>query len=347
MRATALLITAALGLLTLPTPSAAQAEKDPKLTEWEVPWENTRPRDPYVAPDGKVWFVGQAGHYAGILDPETGAITRIDLPEGAGPHNIVVDGQGVAWYTGNRVGNIGRIDPVTHEITTYPMPDERARDPHTLVLDRNGDMWFSVQGGNFIGKFWKETGEVRLVEAPQAPGRGGQMGSSRPYGIEMDSKDRPWIVLFNTNKVATVDPATFELTSYELPDPDARPRRIGITSDDMVWYVDYARGTLGRLDPATGAVAEWPMPSGPDSRPYGMAVDDEDRIWFVETGVQPNRFVGFDPGTEEFFSSVEVESGGGTIRHMVFDPETDSIWFGTDVGTVGRAVVPPGRRGVS
>ncbi|GMV06252.1 MAG: hypothetical protein AMXMBFR53_25280 [Gemmatimonadota bacterium] len=347
MRAPALLLAASLGLLALPAPGAAQEDTDPRLTEWKVPWENTRPRDPYVAPDGKVWFVGQTGHYAGILDPATGRFTRVDLPEGAGPHNIVVDAAGVPWYTGNLVGNLGRIDPVTHEITTYPMPDEAARDPHTLTFDKNGDMWFTVQGGNFIGKFWKETGQVRLVKAPEAEGRGGRMGSSRPYGIEMDSRDRPWIVLFNTNKIATVDPESFELKAYDLPDPGARPRRIGITSDDMVWYVDYARGYLGRLDPASGDVKEWPMPSGPQSRPYGMAVDADDRIWFVETGVQPNKFVGFDPLTEEYFSSTDVESGGGTIRHMVFDPKTSTIWFGADTGTIGKAVVPPRKRSVS
>jgi hypothetical protein len=31
------------------------------IEEWPVPWPGTRPRDPYVAPDGKVWFVGQTG----------------------------------------------------------------------------------------------------------------------------------------------------------------------------------------------------------------------------------------------------------------------------------------------
>ncbi|NIP82482.1 MAG: lyase, partial [Gemmatimonadetes bacterium] len=76
-----------------------------------------------------------------------------------------------------------------------------------------------------------------------------------------------------------------------LPE-NALPRRIGITSDDIIWYGDWTRGTLGRLDPETGTVTEFPLPSGEGSRPYGMAVDDSDRIWVVETGVQPNKFVG-------------------------------------------------------
>jgi virginiamycin B lyase len=43
-------------------------------------------------------------------------------------------------------------------------------------------------------------------------------------------------------------------------------------------------------------------PRWPGSLPYAMTVDDADRLWFVETGVQPNRLVGFDPKTEHFIS---------------------------------------------
>ena len=131
-----------------------------------------------------------------------------------------------------------------------------------------------------------------------------------------------------------------ELTEHELPRGGARPRRLVLTSDGLVWYVDYAEGFLGRFDPRTGEIEEWPMPSGASSRPYAMAVDELDRIWFVETGVGPNRFVGFDPASEEFFAATEIESGGGTVRHMYYDPETRSIWFGTDTNYLGRALLP-------
>jgi virginiamycin B lyase len=324
---------------------AAQTDTDPALREWTVPYAASRPRDPMVAPDGRVWFVGQVSDYLAVLDPESGEFTKFELDPGTGPHNLVVDSDGMVWYTGNRARHIGRLDPESGEIEKFPMPEEGARDPHTLAFDSQGDMWFTVQGGNYIGKFWKDSGEIRLVESIEVEGsRRGR--SSRPYGIVLDSRDRPWIALFNTNRIATVDPETFELKTYELPD-SALPRRIGITSDDILWYGDYRRGYLGRLDPTTGKVTEWAMPSGSSARPYGMAVDDSDRIWFVETGVQPNKFVGFDPMTETFFSSTDIESGGGSVRHMYFDAKTNSIWFGADRNTVGVAKLPPRRKAIS
>ncbi len=320
-----------LALLCVPLTVEAQELNPVEITEWTVPWEESRPRDPFVAGD-HIWFVGQRDDYIGRLDPVTGDFERFDLGEGAGPHNVVVGPDGHPWYAGNRASHIGKLNPADGSITKFPMPDPAARDPHTLTFAPDGNVWFTVQGGNFIGRLTPETGEVDLIEVPTP--------EARPYGIDLDSSNNPWVVEFGTNKIAKVDPGTLELREFTLPAEDARPRRIAITSDDMVWYVDYARGSLGRMDPATGEVTEWPAPGGEESRPYGMTADHEDRLWFVETGPEPNRLVGFDPETGEYFSITEIESGGGAVRHMVFDAPTSSIWFGTDTNTIGRAVVP-------
>ena len=116
--------------------------------------------------------------------------------------------------------------------------------------------------------------------------------------------------------------------------------RVAATATGHLWYVDYTGGYLGRLNPATGDIEEWLVPGGASARPYGMAIDDHDRLWFVETGVDPNRFVGFDPSTETFFSTTSIASGGGSVRHMYYHPPDRLIWFGTDSNTIGRARVP-------
>lgn len=319
-----------------PAPLVAQspsvvAMDTSSIREWTVPWENTRPRDPYVAPDGKVWFVGQTGNYIANLEPASGEFSRFEIEEGTFPHNLIVDDDGQVWYAGNRNGRIGKLDPASGTITTYMMPDSAARDPHTLIFDGRGNIWFTVQGGGFVGRLQMASGDIRLVEI----GRG-----TRPYGIVVDDDGRPWFNEFGTNKIGMVNPATFELKEYVLPDPAARSRRIAVGLDGGIWYVDYARGHLGRLDPGSGSVREWLLPGQNGSRPYAMAMDDAGRFWVVETGAQPNQFVGFDPDTEQFFSRTAVPSGGGTVRHMMFHAPTRSIWFGTDAGTIGRARVP-------
>ncbi len=329
-----LALTTALALVgVMPVAELGAQRGTPVLAnEWEVPWgAQGRPRDPYVAPDGSVFFVGQVGNYIARLDPKTGQFTRFEIDPGTHPHNLIVDARGRVWYAGNQNGMIGRLDPATRTITRYPMPDPSVRDPHTLIFDARGNIWFTAQQSNAVGHLDTKTGTIRLVRTGER---------TRPYGIVLDSEGRPWFDLFGTNKIGTIDPATMELRLFTLPSERARPRRIALTSDDVVWYGDYSRGFLGRLDPKTGQVVEFAMPGGAAALPYGMASDDKDRIWLAENGANGARLVGFDPATNRFFSITPVgRAEVNTIRHMYFDRTTGLLWFGTDQGTVGRAEV--------
>lgn len=313
-------------------PSAGAEPVRVEIQEWRVPWEGTRPRDPFVDRQHQVWFVGQFGDYVARLDPRAGTFTRFNLDPGTGPHNVLVDEQGMVWYAGIRSAHIGKLDPQTGRITRFPMPDPAAQDPHTLLFDPQGSIWFTVIQSNFIGKLEPATGKIALIPAPTP--------KALPYGIVLDPAKQPWFAEFGANKLGTVDPAAMTIREVTLPRAEARCRRLAATSDGRIWYTDYARGFLGRLDPASGAIAEWKLPGGDDARPYGMIVDERDRLWFVETGLVPNRLVGFDPKTAAFFSVTEIKSGGGAVRNMVYYPPAREIWFGTDTNTIGRATVP-------
>lgn len=308
--------------------SLAQAEPTVEITEWEVPYEDSLPRDPWVGGPDLIWFVGQTDDYVGSLKPSTGEFKRYDLPEGAGPHTVISNKKGV-WYAGNRAGHIGLLDPTTGKIEKITLPGDGQRDVHTMDFTSDGNIWFTVQHGNQIGYLNTKTREIKLHEVPTS--------GARPYGLIVHN-DLPWVALFGTNKLATID-AQGKVTEVVLPREEARPRRLAVTENGVVWYMDYAAGYLGRYNPQTTAIDEWKMPSGADSRPYAMANDDQGRLWFVETGVMPNRLVGFDPETEKFIKGVEIPSGGRTVRHMVFDPRQKTIWFGTDTNTIGKAVV--------
>lgn len=316
----------------LPLPAAADVD----IREWQVPWKDSRPRDPFAASADSVWFVGQRSGYLARLDVDSGQFEKIDLKPGSGPHNLIVASDGIVWYAGNRNRLIGRYDPATGEIEEIDMPDEAARDPHTLVFDAGEEnIWFTVQGGNMIGRLEIDSRRVDLVRS--------QTPRSRPYGIKIAPDGTVWVVLFGSNRLARVNPDTLELTEIELPRGEARPRRVEITTDGRIWYGDYAAGRLGAYDPASGDFSEWAMPQGETARPYGMASDSAGRIWLVATGVQPNVFVGFDPAAERFFAATPVPSGGGTVRHMHYHEPSGAVWFGTDTNYLGRAIVVPDR----
>lgn len=317
--------TAALSLLptlilaaNTPAPVAA-----PVIQEWKVELGG-RPRDPFVAPDGKVWFVGQAGNYIAHFDPVTGAFRRYEIEDDTNPHSLIVDGDGFVWYAGNRNGRIGRLDPKTGEAKIV-MTGE-ARDPHTMVFDGKGHIWFTSQQSNRVGRLDMKTGDVRLVTPHEKP--------SRPYGIVLDGSGHPWVALFNVDQVVRIDPETFALTHYRKATPESRARRIEVTSDGSVWYGDEPRGFLGRIHPATGEIEEYALPGGTGSRPYALTKDGDGRLWVAQSGPD-KKIVAFDPKREKF---IAVQHVSQTIRHMMYDARTDAMWFGTDAGQIGRVL---------
>jgi virginiamycin B lyase len=325
------------GILAAQEPAAGNAalsQYDPK--EWEVPFgARTRPRDPYADAEGRVWFVGQGGNYIAYLDSRTGDFKRFEIDSGTHPHNLVVE-KGTVWFTGNRNNRLVSLDPKTGKLTTYMIPDSSVRDPHTMIFDpKSGVAWFTAQQSGAVGRFDPKTKEFRLFRTE---------AKSRPYGIVIDSKGRPWFDLFGTNKIATIDPKTFEVKEYVIPAERARPRRIAITSDDQIYWGDYTRGFLGHLDPKTGKITEYPLPAGTASLPYAMTTDDRDHIWVAQTGgaERPASLVAFDPKSKSFVAEIPVgKPTNNTIRHMTFDKATRLIWFGTDQGAIGRIKVPP------
>ena len=309
----------------------AAASEVPRVTEWEVPYPNTRPRDPYVDSAGRVWFCGQAGSYLAYLDPGTGSFAKYELPDGAAPHNLIIDERDRVWYAANTLPYIGRIDPESNHLRKYKMPSQRVRDPHTLVFDRAGNIWFTAQWSDHIGRLNMESGKIDLVPLPQK--------GMRPYGIKIDSRGRPWAVLFGSNRLVSIDPDSLRLWQIELPDRRSRPRRLEIDGSDNIWYSDYSRGMLGRYDSVSGETDEWPLPGGENALPYGMALDARGNIWLAE-GSNPNRLVAFDPRREAFIHVISVPNARGSIRHMYFDARGNAIWFGEDSNYIGRLQLP-------
>lgn len=314
-------------LLALASPLAAAVE----IREWTVPWPDSRPRDPSVAPDGRVWFVGQVGNYLAVFDPRDATFARFDLPAGTAPHTVLVDATGQPWVAGNGNGTILRYgsDGRLRQTIAVPAPAPGATsDPHTFAFDGRGGLWFTLQNGNAIGHLDIASGKVRL--APVA------LPQSRPYGIVATPAGDAWAVLFGAGRLARVARADMAIAEVALPDAASRPRRLGLDAQGRVWYVDYAGGRLGRHDPRTGRTQEWTTPSRP-SGPYAMVTDARGRPWLFETAPQPNRLHRFDPASGRFVDSTAVPGGGGVVRHMEYDRKRDSLWFGTDRNTLGQA----------
>jgi virginiamycin B lyase len=283
------------------------------IKEYTVPTPNSRPHDPAVAPDGSLWFTGQAANKIGRLDVTTGSFKEYPLKtRDSGPHGLVADGQGNIWFTAISGGYVGKLDPRTGQIAEYRPANGSEIDPHTPVFDHTGTLWFTNEQTNYIGRLDPATGSMQLKQVPTP--------RAIPYGIVVTRDNIPFFCEFGTNKLASIDPKTMEITEYRLPSAGARPRRLALAPDGTIYYTDYARGYLGHFDPKSGKlIKEWPSPGGSQSNPYGITITRDGRVWYSESGVKPNTLVRFDPNSEGF-SSEAIPSGGGVVRNMVVTP---------------------------
>lgn len=313
-------------ICTLFFPAISSADD---FTIWQVPWQKTMARDPAVDAEGRVWFVGQRGDYIGWLDPDTGTFGRHPLPDGTGPHNLIIGNDDQIWIAGNRVGWIGRMHPETGELKQFSTAGKDVDDPHTLVQGSDGRIWFTAQNSNRIGVFDQGDASLEVWQVPTP--------RARPYGIALDNNNQPWVVLLGTNKLATI--ADGKLHEIELPRDEARPRRVDVI-DGEVWYVDYAAGYFGAYDQEDNTFREWPSPSGDRAAPYGAIRGAGKHFFYVETGPQPNRMIGVDTTSGAVVYNQEIPESGGAVRHMFHDAKRNAIWFGTDTGNMVRFDLP-------
>ena len=301
------------------------------IREWLVPWEDAGPTDAHLDSRGRVWFVGTDGDFIGNFSPRSTEFNRYDLRRGTAPSALLVDTDDNLWYASSDRRHIGRLTPSTGRVVQIDMPARKAKTPRSLAFDGNGDIWFTTEDGDFVGRLRTTSNDVELVPLPSR--------NSRPFGIVVTAQNEPWVAASGSNLLIRIDPLTLSTQEYRIPDGDARPRRLVATSDGRIWYADYARGVLGRLEPESRLFSEWAMPGGPESRPFGMAVDRYDRIWIVETGLSPNRLVGFDPAIGAFLTETDIPSGANTVSHLYYHEPGGEIWFGTASNYVGRAIV--------
>jgi hypothetical protein len=140
-----------------------------RIQEYEVPTTKSRPHDPAVAPDGSLWYTGQAANKLGRLDLKTGEFKEYPLKTlTSGPHGLVADKDGNIWFTAISGGYVGKLNPKTGEITEYRPADGTEIDPHTPAFDHNGILWFTNEETNYVGRLDPKTGKIALTKIAHA-----------------------------------------------------------------------------------------------------------------------------------------------------------------------------------
>lgn len=270
------------------------------------------------APDGAVYYTGQAKGYLGRLDPTTGKDENFSIGSGSAPHGVVVGPDGAAWITDGGLNAIARFDPRTKKFNYYMLPPQLpSANLNTGVFDNDGVYWFTGQRG-VHGKVDPRTGKLESWRSPH--------GGS--YGITVTPSNDVWYVALSGDHLGKIDKATGTVEIVEPHKKGAGPRRIWSDSKGVLWVSFWNSGEVGRYDPASKTWKSWLLPGNSGSGCYAVYVDPRDKVWL--TDFQTNSIVRFDPATEKF-ETFPSSKRGAQVRQLLGRPgETWGAESGND-----------------
>lgn len=240
------------GRATSPAVPATKLGSSYTITEYDLP-EPDLPHDVAVDSAGRVIVTGMFTHRMIELDPSTGGIREVAIPVPmANPRAIEVDRGGRWWVLLGQPGLVAQYDPQTSQWRTAAVN----MYGHSIGVDREGRVWTNDHFASDSLRLAQVRVEAdRLVaeefRGPPVPGfaRG---PSPIPYDLRVAPDGRVWISLLHGGAMVAFDPQHRRFQTFELPEPDAGPRRFDIDPNGILWIPGYSASKLFRLDPVTG-----------------------------------------------------------------------------------------------
>jgi len=302
------------------------------ITEYDLPRKEIEPHDVIIGSDGMAWYTNFGEQNIGRVDPKTGKVTEINLPElkkgwPQGSLAIHLDGQGNPWFGMMYQGAIGKFDMKTQKVETFSLPPEmnKAMAQVNMVRpessDVDGKVWSQNNGFAAIHRLDLKTGNIETI-APfeAAAGRAGE--NHNIYDIVPDSKNNIYFTDFAQQHIGRVDAKTRQTTLFELPTKASAPRRGMMDAQDRLWFGQYRGNKISMFDTKTEKFQEWQMPT-PFESPYDVTVDKNGEAW---TGSMLNdRISRLDPKTSTFVEYLLPRETN--VRRVYVDNSTSPVTF--------------------
>ena len=159
-------------LKTLPRPTGRATEVI--ITEYDLPRELIEPHDVIVGKDGNVWYTNFGEQNIGRMDPKTGKVTEVVLPElkkgwPQGSLSLHSDKDGNVWFGMMYQGAMGKFDVATQKVETFSLPAEMNKAmtqvnmvrPESTAVD--GKVWSQNNGFAALHRLDLKTGAIETI----------------------------------------------------------------------------------------------------------------------------------------------------------------------------------------
>ena len=186
------------------------------------------PHTPLFDRKGQLWFTLQQANMVGRLNPQTGEIKLVTMPQPrSNPYGMVMMSSGnpfICEFGGNRLAS---FDIDTMAITEYTLPNPESR-PRRIAIASDDTIWYGDYSRGYLGRFNPKTRETKEWASPSGP-------QSQPYGITVIND----IVWYNEsairpNTLVRFDPKTEKFQSWIIPGGGGVVRNMMPTRDGNI-----------------------------------------------------------------------------------------------------------------
>jgi len=316
-------------LKALPRPSGRATEVI--ITEYDLPRESIEPHDVIVNKDGTIWYTNFGEQNIGKMDPKTGKVTEVVLPElkkgwPQGSLSLHSDKDGNVWFGMMYQGAMGKFDVASGKVETFSLPADMNKAmtqvnmvrPESTAVD--GKVWSQNNGFAALHRLDLKTGAIETITPFKAAA--GSEESHNIYDIIPDSQNNIYFTDFAQQHIGRVDAKTGQTTLFELPTKASAPRRGMMDDKDRIWFGLYRANKIAMFDTKEQKFQEWEMPTAWSS-PYDVTIDKTGNVW---TGSMLNdRVSRLDPTTGKFVEYLLPRETN--IRRVFVDNSTTPVTF--------------------
>jgi virginiamycin B lyase len=300
------------------------------ITEYDLPRNSIEPHDVIIGKDGNAYYTNFGEQNIGRLDPKTGKVTEINLPElkkgwPQGSLSIHGDKDGNLWFGMMYQGAVGKLDLASQKVETFSLPPDMNKDQAQVNMVRpesasvDGKVWTQNNGFAALHRIDLKSGEIETI----MPFKNSKVGENHNiYDIIPDANNNVYFTDFAQQHLGKVDAKTGETTLFELPTKASAPRRGMMDDKGRIWFGLYRGNKIEMFDTKTEKFKEWEMPTAWAS-PYDVTIDKNGEVW---TGSMLNdRVSRLNPETGKFVEYLLPRETN--IRRVWVDNSTTPVTF--------------------
>lgn len=301
------------------------------IWEYEIPHPNAVREALLLGEPRQLWVADVASNRMISVDIATGRQQDHEVPSGVlmSPHSLHRDAGGSLWVTPLFNSVVAFRDMKSGQWQTWRLRTPDGKSPgihdlsfghaHELLTDAQGRIWYSDIGNNAVGYFDPKDGATRIWPAPPSPGRAGKTAL---YGLSMTkNRKEVWYSQLANGTFGGFDIEKQQFIGpFQLPDPNAGPRRISIDDNDVLYLALYGSGQLAEFDTKTRRmIAIHDLPDT-GSAPYTTTWDPVRKVVWIGTS-NGDVIYRFDPRTRQF-AVLPLPRERAFLRMIDIDPRT-------------------------